>query len=171
MRLSVCVQRRVRAREASLFFSVYCCALKAVEPDFVLISVLDNEVFNALTLGNIFAQFKEIELHSLAEFNGYNTLCFATVVRFNSDLFALGKICPEAVFYKFTELAQPLDIVIIKSELICVRLYMSRLLEKVLHISFSFCRLPGRFKFIGSGRDCQYGFCLLFKSLISCRIF
>ena len=114
------------------FFSADCCALKAVEPDFVLISVLDNEVFNALTLGNI---------------------------------------CPEAVFYKFAELVQPLDIVIIKSELICVRLYMSRLLEKVVHISFSFCRLPGRFKFIGSGRDCQYGFCLLFKSFISCRIF
>ena len=67
------------------FFSAYCCALKAVESDFVFISVLDNEVFNALTLGNIFAQLKEIELHSLAEFNGYNTLCFATVVRFNSD--------------------------------------------------------------------------------------
>lgn len=32
-------------------------------------------------------------------------------------------------FYKFAELVQPLDIVIIKSELICVRLYMRRLLN------------------------------------------
>lgn len=32
-----------------------------------------------------------------------------------------------------------------KSELICIRLYMSRLLDEVLHVSFSFCRLSGRF--------------------------
>lgn len=84
--------------ELHYLFRADCCALKAVEPDFVLISALDNEVFNALTLGNIFAQLKEVELYSLAEFNGYNALRFTPVVRFNSDLFALCKICLEAVF-------------------------------------------------------------------------
>ena len=131
--------------ELHYLFRADCCALKAVEPDFVLISVLDNEVFNALTLGNIFAHLKEVELYSLAEFNGYNALRFTPVVRFNSDLFALGKICLEAVFYKFAELVQTLGVVIIKSELICIRLYMSRLLDEVLHVSFSLCRLSGRF--------------------------
>lgn len=129
---------------------------------------------------------RRFQAHGASLFFSCRLLCLQT--RFVLKLF----------FYKFAELVQTLDIFIIELSVghrgnieiecgvradgveICVKESFERMsllgvpIEPARadgHISFSFCRLPGRFKFIGSGRDCQYGFYLLFKSLISCRIF